>query len=377
MLILIILILGISSISLIQLIPTKAERAVANNLNSLKNLDTDTIRQYLSDEIYASSGKDGDKITNLPDEAIDVFKEFAKYLNYKIISSTNSETKAAVKISITTIDTEVLLRDYYKVVLAYNISNTLPSGKTEDVTETDPTILYYVSLLELMQNNTYSTTTQTITILLTNEDGNWVINPTQELEDILMGNFAKNAAKSTPLTPAETVECYFDILTEMTATDFLDYLGISNLFLMDMDSSAEIDLALAEQVLNYFDYTIVNTDIGAATAVVTADITTFSWEGIFSQYADYLLAYSATSDAITDSVDKRSTTLSQALLEIIQNNVDTITTTVQVQLNKSDGMWHMEYTSDLMSVLFGNLNEAPAVFDSILGAKIEEQNGSE
>lgn len=377
MLILILLILGISSISLIQLIPTKAERAVAANLNSLKNLDTDTIRQYMSDETYASSGKNKEEITDLPDEAIDVFKEFAKYLNYKIISSTDSETKAAVKVSITTIDTEVLLKDYYKEVLTYNISNTLSGGKTEDVTETDPTILYYAFLLELMQNNTYDTTTQTATILLTNEAGDWVINPTQELENILMGNFAENAAKPNPLTPAETVDCYFGVLKEMSTTDFLSYLGISNLFFMEMDSSSEIDLALAEQVLSCFDYTIVNMDIGATTAVVTVDLTTFSWEGIFSHYTDYLLAYSATSDAITDSAEKRSATLSQALLKIIQSNKDTIITTVSMPLSNSDGMWHMEYTSDLTGGLFGNLNEAPAAFDAILSAKIAEQNGDD
>jgi len=376
-LILILLILGISSISLIQLIPTKAERAVAANLNSLKNLDTDTIRQYMSDETYASSGKNKEEITDLPDEAIDVFKEFAKYLNYKIISSTDSETKAAVKVSITTIDTEVLLKDYYKEVLTYNISNTLSGGKTEDVTETDPTILYYAFLLELMQNNTYDTTTQTATILLTNEAGDWVINPTQELENILMGNFAENAAKPNPLTPAETVDCYFGVLKEMSTTDFLSYLGISNLFFMEMDSSSEIDLALAEQVLSCFDYTIVNMDIGATTAVVTVDLTTFSWEGIFSHYTDYLLAYSATSDAITDSAEKRSATLSQALLKIIQSNKDTIITTVSMPLSNSDGMWHMEYTSDLTGGLFGNLNEAPAAFDAILSAKIAEQNGDD
>ena len=340
------------------MLPTPAERAVTNNLNSLKNLDTETIKHYLTSELFENLTDSNTEIANLPEESIEVFKHFAHYIDFKILSSTHSDTKAAVKIQLTAINSEILLKDFYKAALTYNISQTISGQDTGKNTTT----IYFNLLKNLLETNTYETATQTTTLLLTKTNGTWIINPTRELEDNLMGNFSSKAALKNPLTPEETLEAYLDVIKEMDAKDLMDSLGIYNLFFPNTDYSDEIDNALAEQISNYFDYQVIRSEVTGTHSIVTVNFTTFSLESILSTYTQKLLEYSQTSDALIDTPAQKNEKITLYFLDILENNTETLTTTTDIALENSGNMWYWEYTSDFIAILTGNLQEAASAF---------------
>jgi len=353
-----ILIVGICSISILRLLPTPAESAVMKNLNSLKNLDTETIKYYLTNELFEDLTDNNPEIVALPDESIEVFKHFASYIDFKILNSTHSDTKAAVKIQLTTINSEVLLKDFYKAALTHNISQIIIGNEAPKNTATT----YFTLLKNLLEQNTYETSVQTTTILLTKINGEWMINPTRELEDNLMGNFNTNAAIRHPLTPEETLEAYLDVIKEMTPDDLMNSFGLQHLFFQNSNSSGQIDLALAEQISNCFDYQVLESTINGTHATVTVEFTTFHLENILAAYNQKLFDYSQTSDAITDTFAQKGERIPAYFLDILQNNTETYTTTATITLENSGNMWYWEYTSDFIGILTGDLNAAANAF---------------
>ena len=90
---------------------TEVKEVVTNELNLLKNLDTDTVQKYVS---YNELFPDVPEETRLSTEVEEVFSLFFKDFDYKILNiNVDKDNKtASAKLKLSTIDTKALAKDF-------------------------------------------------------------------------------------------------------------------------------------------------------------------------------------------------------------------------------------------------------------------------
>ena len=166
------------------------------------------------------------------------------------------------------------------------------------------------------------------------------------------------------VSPEETLSIYLDTLKTMDSTQMGNYLGLESLLNTSDSAKNSIASALVEQVHKCLDYQITSCDIQSYNAIVTAEVTTFDSASILSDYQNSRDAYLSSVDAVIDGSSKRYEHSLELLLDSINNNTSTITSSVTFHLFNDGVSWKLlENSEALGNAIFGTLSTTPVPDD--------------
>jgi len=323
---------------------------VEDELNQLKNSDTKTVTSSLANvELFpdAQSGAETD-----PD-ILEVFTLFFENFDYKITDYTIDENTASVDVELTTIDAKVLAKDFLSQSIIKQIQGSAaPSAvtyKTQD---------YYLSLHKLLAQNDYDDVTIPYTFHLTCNEEEWQIDADEDLDNLLSGNFATYVADSDLFTPEEMVALYLDTIKGFDKEQMNQFLALDELFSADDEYKRTISKALAEQLLKYLDYNILDSTSDGVSAKVRTEITSCDCLGIIQNYTQQVNEYTATSQALQDGISGRLTKANQILVDCINNNTDSAATEITMTLVNNGVNWELKFDEALAQAILGNIGEA-------------------
>ena len=167
----------------------KIEEVIKQELDLLKNLDSDTTQKYLS---YQELFEDGTKDKAQSATIEEVFSLFFQEFDYKILDINVDKDKntAQADLRLVTLDAGSLARDFSAEQLKKEISQAA-TGQTEDTGLTVSVEERYKILDDLLKSKDYQTVERSCTITLTassdNTEDNWEIKRTYSLENDLVG----------------------------------------------------------------------------------------------------------------------------------------------------------------------------------------------
>ena len=141
---------------------------ISNELNLLKNLDSDTAQKYVS---YKELFPDATTETSLSQEVEEVFSLFFQDFDYQILDLDVDEDKkeATAKIKLTTIDAQTLASDYAEASLKAAILKAASSDSADTEETTTSMEDRYLILDDLLKQNHYETMETECTIRLTDK----------------------------------------------------------------------------------------------------------------------------------------------------------------------------------------------------------------
>lgn len=356
----------------------EVKEVVTNELNLLKNLDTDTVQKYVS---YNELFPDVPEETRLSTEVEEVFSLFFEDFDYKILKiNVDKDNKtASAKLKLSTIDTKALAKDFDISHLEGAILQDAGSHDTEEESS-DTLESRYLILNDLLKNNQYKTVETDCTIELKNtgtESENWEILRTHDLENQLVGGLMTYLSDSDLLSPEETLTVYLNTLKKMDLDQMSNYLGVESLLNTSDEAKSSIASALIEQVHNNFDFKITGSDIQSYRATVEAELTTFDSSAILKAYQAELEEYLASPDAVIDGSQKRYNKSLELLLKNIENNTATTASTVSFHLINDGVSWKLQDDGQAIGEgIFGNLSTTPVAGseeDSVDSDSYEEE----
>lgn len=157
------------------------ETAVTNYLTAFQSLDLETINKYTNDTSETTETAD-DAISDLENE--ETGKAFVENLTFEILSSTEEEDTATVKVSITNVD--------MANAMSQAISEMIPlafAGLSEEELEQKST----EAMISAIANNKDTTYTKEVDISLVKGENNWLIVPDNDLADAITGGLVSYA----------------------------------------------------------------------------------------------------------------------------------------------------------------------------------------
>ena len=362
---LMIILLSVFLCSCSQSAKAHAEKAIKKDLDLLKNLDSETIMQYIS---YQELFPDSDDSTKLSADIKEVFSLFFQNFDYKIlgISVDSDEKNASAQLKLTTLDAKALASDFVSASLQEEILETA-SGKEND--NGNSLEQRYLLLYKLLKNNTYSSAERNTSIQLNNlgssSEPDWEITHSSSLENDLVGGLITYLSDPDLVPPAETLTVYLKTLQEMDVKQMANYLGLDSILNTSDSAKNAIASALMEQFHSCFNYKISSTSVSGYLAEVDAELTTFDSNSILTQYEKELNTYLASADAVIDGSQKRYNKSHELLLDSIRNNQATITATATFHLTNDGASWKLENAgTELGNAIFGTLTASPVPEDS-------------
>ena len=144
---------------------TDVQAVITNELDLLKNLDSDTTLKYVS---YKEIFPDATKETELSNEVNEVFSLFFQNFDYEILSVNVDDDKkeATASLRLSTIDAGSLAKDYGEASLKNAILKAAASEKQTTEETIDSMEERYLLLDQLLSNNKYDTVERDCTIKL-------------------------------------------------------------------------------------------------------------------------------------------------------------------------------------------------------------------
>ena len=262
---------------------TDVKTVISNELNLLKNLDSDTAQKYVS---YKELFPDATTETSLSQEVEEVFSLFFQDFDYQILDLDVDEDKkeATAKIKLTTIDAQTLASDYAEASLKAAILKAASSDSADTEETTTSMEDRYLILDDLLKQNHYETMETECTIRLTDKGTSkqeWEIIRTHSLENDLVGGLMTYLSDSDLMSPEETLSVYLDTLKTMDSKQMGNYLGLESLLNTSDSAKNSIASALVDQVHKTLDYQITSCNIQSYNAVVTTEITTLTVQPYF------------------------------------------------------------------------------------------------
>ena len=323
---------------------------VAQELDYLVDSATQSARQKaLLSEIVPTDEKNEQTDTEISQTFDLFFKDFA----YEIGKSEITDDKATVAVELTTIDATALAKDFISQSIVKQIQ-----GSATPVSVTYSSSDYYHSLYLLLSSNEYHTATSDCTIRLTKTEDSWQIDHGQNLDDKLTGGFVTSVSNPNLFTPEEIATIYLDTIKAFDKEQLTQFFSLDTLFAADDEYKRTISQAITEQVLKYFDYNIINSQINGNEATVEAEIISYDANSITQDLSDQMASYTSTAQALADGVAGRATKANNILLDCINNNTATASTTLTLHL-KNDGIsWKLNMDEALSQAILGNVSEA-------------------
>lgn len=359
---------------------TDVEGVVTNELNLLKNLDSDTVYKYVS---YEDLFPDATEETEHSEDIEEVFTLFFKDFDYKILSIDvdQDQKKATAELKLYTIDTEALARDYDMAYLEDAVLTAAGSDSRDTEQPTDSLEERYLILNDLLKSNEYKTVETDCVMELENtgtEDEQWEVIRTHELENDLVGGLMTYLSDSNLLSPEETLTVYLNTLKTMDLDQMNNYLGVESLLNTSDQAKSSIAAALVEQVHSNFDFKIISCDVQSYMATVETELTTFDSNAILEAYQKELNEYLDSPDAVIDGSQKRYNKSFELLLKNIEENTATVTSAVSFHLVNDGVSWKLtDESQSIGSGIFGTLSSTPVAEDSEDNSSYETDTGDD
>ena len=341
---------------------TDVEAVITNELNLLKNLDSDTTQKYVS---YKELFPDTTQEIELSKEVKEVFSLFFQDFDYKIqnVDVDNDKKEASVSLQLSTLDARTLAEDYAQASLETAILKAAASDTSATEETTDSLEERYVLLDSLLKKNKYETVTRDCTMTLRNtgaDHDEWEIQKSHSLENDLVGGLISYLSDNNLLSPEETLTIYLNTLKSMNTEQMGNYLGIESLLNTSDSDKNSIASALVEQVHQNFDFKITNCEEQGYTATVSTTITTFDSASILNTFSQEQDAYLSSADAVIDGSEKRYQKSLEMLLNDIKNNTANITSTADFHLTNDGVSWKLDDSNTTIgNAIFGTLSNSP------------------
>ena len=279
------------------------KKAIKNDLDLLKNLDSDTASKYFSYKELFPDIKDDQKQSN---EIKDVFPLFFQDFDYKILDVDVDKDKqtASASLRLVTLDANALAKDFTAAKLQREIQSAANMENDQDSKSSSLSLTdLYLIMKELLASDDYDSIERNCTIELAMNDHNaWEIKRTYALENDLVGGLMTYLSDPDILSPEDTLTVYLDSLTEMNTEEMSSFLGVESILNTSDTTRNAIASALVTQVHNTFNYEFKDSKINGYQAVVTTKITTFDSEAILTSYQKKLNEYLASPDAVIDGL---------------------------------------------------------------------------
>ena len=341
---------------------TDVEAVITNELNLLKNLDSDTTQKYVS---YKELFPDTTQEIELSKEVKEVFSLFFRDFDYEIrnVDVDNDTKEASVSLQLSTLDARTLAKDYAQASLETAILKAAASDNSATEETTDSLEERYLILDNLLKKNKYETVTRDCTMALRNtgaDHDEWEIQKSHSLENDLVGGLISYLSDNNLLSPEETLTIYLNTLKSMNTEQMGNYLGIESLLNTSDSDKNSIASALVEQVHQNFDFKITNCEEQGYTATVSTTITTFDSTSILNTFSQEQDAYLSSADAVIDGSEKRYQKSLEMLLNDIKNNTANITSTADFHLTNDGVSWKLDDSNTTIgNAIFGTLSNSP------------------
>lgn len=335
---------------------------ITNELDLLKNLDSDTVQKYIS---YKELFPDATEKIELSREVEEVFSLFFQDFDYKIlrIKVDKDKKEASASLKLTTIDAKALAKDYTVSHLKDAILNAADSASHNTEEQSDSMEDRYLILNELLKDHTYKIVETDCTLTLQNngtDREDWEIRRSHDLENSLVGSLITYLSDSDLLTPEETLTVYLNTLKTMDQDQMSNYLGLESLLTTSDSAKNSIASALVEQMHKTFDFKITDSDVESYHAVIQTEITTFDSDAILKAYQKELDEYLASPDAVIDGPQKRYNHSLELLLHNIEKNTGTLTHPAVFVLTNDGASWKLQDDGHSIGAgIFGNLSVTP------------------
>lgn len=341
---------------------TDVEAVITNELNLLKNLDSDTTQKYVS---YKELFPDTTQEIELSKEVKEVFSLFFRDFDYKIrnVDVDNDTKEASVSLQLSTLDASTLAKDYAQASLETAILKAAASDTSATEETTDSLEERYLIIDSLLKKSKYETVTRDCTMTLQNtgtDHDEWEIQRSHSLENDLVGGLISYLSDNNLLSPEETLTIYLNTLKSMNTEQMGNYLGIESLLNTSDSDKNSIASALVEQVHQNFDFKITNCEEQGYTATVSTTITTFDSASILNTFSQEQDAYLSSADAVIDGSEKRYQKSLEMLLNDIKNNTANITSTADFHLTNDGVSWKLDDSNTTIgNAIFGTLSNSP------------------
>ena len=341
---------------------TDVEAVITNELNLLKNLDSDTTQKYVS---YKELFPDTTQEIELSKEIKEVFSLFFRDFDYKIrnVDVDNDTKEASVSLQLSTLDARTLAKDYAQASLETAILKAAASDTSATEETTDSLEERYLIIDSLLKKSKYETVTRDCTMTLQNtgtDHDEWEIQRSHSLENDLVGGLISYLSDNNLLSPEETLTIYLNTLKSMNTEQMGNYLGIESLLNTSDSDKNSIASALVEQVHQNFDFKITNCEEQGYTATVSTTITTFDSTSILNTFSQEQDAYLSSADAVIDGSEKRYQKSLEMLLNDIKNNTANITSTADFHLTNDGVSWKLDDSNTTIgNAIFGTLSNSP------------------
>ena len=341
---------------------TDVEAVITNELNLLKNLDSDTTQKYVS---YKELFPDTTQEIELSKEVKEVFSLFFRDFDYKIrnVDVDNDTKEASVSLQLSTLDARTLAKDYAQASLETAILKAAASDTSATEETTDSLEERYLIIDSLLKKSKYETVTRDCTMTLQNtgtDHDEWEIHRSHSLENDLVGGLISYLSDNNLLSPEETLTIYLNTLKSMNTEQMGNYLGIESLLNTSDSDKNSIASALVEQVHQNFDFKITNCEEQGYTATVSTTITTFDSASILNTFSQEQDAYLSSADAVIDGSEKRYQKSLEMLLNDIKNNTANITSTADFHLTNDGVSWKLDDSNTTIgNAIFGTLSNSP------------------
>ncbi len=147
-----------------------AEAAVIGLLDALKAGDQEKVNQYVSPEdlLYAE--------TIATDEETEMTKIVLGNMTYEVVSSSESETEAVVKVDITTVDMAIVMQEYMQKALTAAADTT-----TEEAMQ---------MLQETIDENKDTTVSSSVEVNVVKMDDGWKVETDEALYSAVTGGLS-------------------------------------------------------------------------------------------------------------------------------------------------------------------------------------------
>lgn len=340
---------------------TKIEEVITEELDLLKNLDSDTTMKYIS---YKKLFPDATESTEPSADVKEVFSLFFRNFDYKILDINVDQKKktATASIQMDTLDARSLAKDFTAARLKKSILEA--AGHTANTNDKENSLEErYLLMGDLLNTREYDTTRHDCTINLKctdQKDDVWEIQRTYSLENDLVGGLISYLSDPDILPAEDTLAVYLNTLKNMNIDEMSSYLGVQSLLNSSDSSKNAIAAALVEQVHDHFNYEITDLTEEGYTATIMAIITTFDSASILTEYQEKLDAYLSTPEAVIDGSQKRYEESLSLLLECINNNSKTVDSEATFRLINDGVSWKLEENdTSLGNAIFGTLSTTP------------------
>ena len=323
---------------------------IDQELKPLKSSDAEEISSYFEEAGLSQKGE-------LPEDVAEVFLLFFQDFDYRIkqISFDEEQTRATALLEMQIIDAKTLARDFASQTIVESLeSQTLPSRVEYSLED------YYLLLRQLLLDKDYGTEKCEYTVSLTRSGDEWTMKRDEELENVLTGNFVTYGADPELLSPEEVITLYFDTIKSFDTEQMNRFLSLDELFSADDEYKRTIARSLADQILQYLDYSVTDAQNDGLTAQVTAEVTTCNWNSIIKAYQEDVAAYTSTSQALADGMSVRLTKANQMLLDCIDANDSATSSTVTLTLENDGTNWKLKSDDVFVEAILGNIKEAVA-----------------